>query len=188
MELDRNTIILLCIGFIIVWVVFKRFTKKPQQPQDPHQQRHAAPAATPGNGSFDLDKWFGRAQDVIGIMADTRRTDLEAQWREMDEERQLILADEFLRRSGAEADAARLSEDERRRVGLGLLRQPPGGVAPVSLRRLAAATPAASCRQPHPVSRSRRHTVMTTGTCAKMGPTSPPCSTACGTRSRRRTT
>jgi hypothetical protein len=54
---------------------------------------------------------------VIGIMADTRRTDLEAQWREMDEERQLILADEFLRRSGAEADAARLSEDERRRVG-----------------------------------------------------------------------
>ena len=81
MELDRNTIILLCIGFIIVWVVFKRFSKKPQQPQDPHQQRHAAPAATPGNGSFDLDKWFGRAQDVIGIMADTRRTDLEAQWR-----------------------------------------------------------------------------------------------------------
>ena len=117
MELDRNTIILLCIGFIIVWVVFKRFSGKSQQSQDPHQQRHAAPAATPGDGSFDLDKWFGRAQDVIGIMADTRRTDLEAQWREMDKERQLILADEFLRRSGAEADAARLSEDERRRVG-----------------------------------------------------------------------
>ena len=75
MDLDRNTIILLCIGFIIVWVVFKRFTKKPQQPRDPHQQRHAAPAATPGDGSFDLDKWFGRAQDVIGIMADTRRTE-----------------------------------------------------------------------------------------------------------------
>ena len=118
MELDRTTIILLCIGFIVVWVVFKRFTQKPQQPQDPHQQRHAAPPpASPGNGSFDLDKWFGRAQDVIGVMDDTRRSDLETQWREMDEERQLILADEFLRRNAAEADAAKLSDDERRRIG-----------------------------------------------------------------------
>ena len=118
MELDRTTIILLCIGFIVVWVVFKRFTQKPQQPQDPHQQRNAAPPpASPGNGSFDLDKWFGRAQDVIGVMDDTRRSDLETQWREMDEERQLILADEFLRRNAAEADAAKLSDDERRRIG-----------------------------------------------------------------------
>ena len=118
MELDRTTIILLCIGFIVVWVVFKRFTQKPQQGQDPHQQRHAAPAsASPGNGSFDLEKWFGRAQDVIGVMDDTRRSELEGQWREMDQERQLILADEFLRRNGAEADTARLSEDERIRVG-----------------------------------------------------------------------
>ena len=56
MELDRNTIILLCIGFIIVWVVFKRFSQKPQQPQDPHQRRYAAstPASSPGDGSFDL--------------------------------------------------------------------------------------------------------------------------------------
>ena len=119
MDLDRNTIILLCIGFIIVWVVFKRFSQKPQQPQDPHQRRHAAPAATAatGDGSFDLDKWFGRAQDVIGVMDDTRRGELETQWREMDEERQLILTDEFLRRNGAEADAAKLSGDERRRIG-----------------------------------------------------------------------
>ena len=118
MELDRTTIILLCIGFIVVWVVFKRFTQKPQQPQDPHQQRHAAPPpASSGNGSFDLDKWFGRAQDVIGVMDDTRRSELETQWREMDEERQLILADEFLRRNAAEADAAKLSDDERRRIG-----------------------------------------------------------------------
>lgn len=119
MELDRNTIILLCIGFIIVWVVFKRFSQKPQQPQDPHQRRFAAstPASSPGDGSFDLDKWFGRAQDVIGVMDDTRRSELETQWREMDEERQLILADEFLRRNGADADAAKLSDDERRRVG-----------------------------------------------------------------------
>ena len=120
MELDRTTIILLCIGFIVVWVVFKRFTQKPQQPQDPHQQRHAAPtsaSASPGSGRFDLDKWFGRAQDVIGVMDDTRRSELETQWREMDEERQLILADEFLRRNGAEADAAKLSQDERLRIG-----------------------------------------------------------------------
>lgn len=119
MELDRNTIILLCIGFIIVWVVFKRFNQKPQQPQDPHQRRYAAspPASSPGDGRFDLDKWFGRAQDVIGVMDDTRRSELETQWREMDEERQLILADEFLRRNGAEADTAKLSDDERRRVG-----------------------------------------------------------------------
>ena len=118
MELDRTTIILLCIGFIIVWVVFKRFSQKPQQPQDPHQRRNVAPAASsPGDGSFDLDKWFGRAQDVIGVMDDTRRSELETQWREMDEERQLILADEFLRRNGAEADAAKLSGDERRRIG-----------------------------------------------------------------------
>jgi len=118
MELDRTTIILLCIGFIIVWVVFRRFSQKPQQPQDPHQRRNAAPAASsPGDGSFDLDKWFGRAQDVIGVMDDTRRSELETQWREMDEERQLILADEFLRRNGADADAAKLSADERRRVG-----------------------------------------------------------------------
>lgn len=118
MELDRNTIILLCIGFIIVWVVFKRFSQKPQQPQDPHQRRHAAPSpASPGDGSFDLDKWFGRAQDVIGVMDDTRRGELETQWREMDEERQLILTDEFLRRNGAEADAAKLSQDERLRIG-----------------------------------------------------------------------
>ena len=118
MELDRNTIILLCIGFIVVWVVFKRFTQKPQQPQDPHQRRYAAPAATsPGDASFDLDKWFGRAQDVIGVMDDTRRTELETQWREMDDERQIILADEFLRRNGADADTAKLSGDERRRIG-----------------------------------------------------------------------
>ena len=119
MELDRTTIILLCIGFIVVWVVFKKFTHKPQQPQDPHQQRHAAPSAasSPSDGSFDLDKWFGRAQDVIGVMDDTRRSELETQWREMDEERQLILADEFLRRNAAEADAAKLSDDERRRIG-----------------------------------------------------------------------
>ena len=117
MELDRNTIILLCIGFIIVWVVFKRFSQKPQQPQDPHQRRHAAPAPAPGDGGFDLDRWFGRAQDVIGVMDDTRRGELETQWQEMDEERQLILTDEFLRRNGAEADAAKLSDDERRRIG-----------------------------------------------------------------------
>ena len=119
MDLDRNTIILLCIGFIIVWVVFKRFSQKPQQPRDSHQQRHAAPSSSPGlgDGSFDLDKWFGRAQDVIGVMDDTRRTELEEQWRQMDEERQLVLADEFLRRNAAEADAAKLGEDERRRVG-----------------------------------------------------------------------
>ena len=116
MELDRTTIILLCIAFIVVWVVFKRFTQKPQQPQDPQQQRRVA-AAPPGDGRFDLDKWFGRAQDVIGVMDDTRRTELEDQWREMDEERQLVLADEFLRRNGVEAEAAKLSVDERRRVG-----------------------------------------------------------------------
>ena len=119
MDLDRNTIILLCIGFIIVWVVFKRFSQKPQQPQDPHQRRHAASASAPapGDGGFDLDRWFGRAQDVIGVMDDTRRGELETQWREMDEERQLILTDEFLRRNGAEADAAKLSQDERLRIG-----------------------------------------------------------------------
>ena len=119
MELDRTTIILLCIGFIIVWVVFKRFSQKPQQPQDPHQRRHAAPASAPapGDGGFDLDRWFGRAQDVIGVMDDTRRGELETQWQEMDEERQLILTDEFLRRNGAEADAAKLSQDERLRIG-----------------------------------------------------------------------
>ena len=119
MDLDRNTIILLCIGFIIVWVVFKRFSQKPQQPQDPHQRRHAAPASAPapGDGGFDLDRWFGRAQDVIGVMDDTRRGELETQWQEMDEERQLILTDEFLRRNGAEADAAKLSQDERLRIG-----------------------------------------------------------------------
>ena len=115
MELDRTTIILLCIGFIVVWVVFKRFTQKPQQPHDPHQQRHAAPS--PGDGRFDLDKWFGRAQDVIGVMDDARREEREGQWRQMDEERQLVLADEFLRRNGTETEAGKLSVDERRRVG-----------------------------------------------------------------------
>ena len=115
--MDRPTIILLCIAFIVVWVVFKRFTQKPQQPQDPQQQQRRAAAAPPGDGRFDLDKWFGRAQDVIGVMDDTRRTELEDQWREMDEERQLVLADEFLRRNGVEAEAAKLSVDERRRVG-----------------------------------------------------------------------
>ncbi len=110
MELDRTTIILLCIAFIVVWVVFKRFTRKPQQPK-----QTAAVAA--GEQRFDLDKWFGRAQDVIGVMDGARREQREEQWRQMDEERQLVLADEFLRRNDAATEAAKLSVDERRRVG-----------------------------------------------------------------------
>ena len=34
MEMDRTTIILLCIGFIIVWVVFQISCQKPQQRTD----------------------------------------------------------------------------------------------------------------------------------------------------------
>ena len=109
--MDRTTVILLCIGFIIVWVVFKRLTKKPQQ-----RDSDAKSAAEPEQ-SFDLDKWFGRAQDVIGVMDGEQRDSREEEWREMEGERQLALADEFLQRTAAAADAARLSADERRRVG-----------------------------------------------------------------------
>ena len=107
--MDRTTIILLCIGFIIVWVVFKRFTRKPQQRVEAN-----------GAGQtqrFDLDKWFGRAQDVIGVMDGDRRETREEEWRALDGERQLALADEFLQRTAGATEAARLNVDERRRVG-----------------------------------------------------------------------
>lgn len=110
MEMDRTTIILLCIGFIIVWVVFKRFSQKPQQRADANGAAAQAPR-------FDLDKWFGRAQDVIGVMDADQREAREEEWRAMDGERQLALADEFLQRNAGAADAARLNVDERRRVG-----------------------------------------------------------------------
>jgi hypothetical protein len=109
--MDRTTIILLCIGFIIVWVVFKRFSrKKPQERSD-------ANGAAGQEQRFDLDKWFGRAQDVIGVMDGDQREAREEEWRAMDEARQLALADEFLQRNASAADAARLNVDERRRVG-----------------------------------------------------------------------
>ena len=108
--MDRTTIILLCIGFIIVWVVFKRFTqKKPQERADANGGAGQEPR-------FDLDKWFGRAQDVIGVMDGDQREAREEEWRAMEGKRQLALADEFLQRNAGAAEAARLNVDERRRV------------------------------------------------------------------------
>lgn len=108
--MDRTTIVLLCIGFIVVWMVFKHFTRK-KPPQ------RAAANGAGREQRFDLDKWFGRAQDLIGVMDGAQREAREEEWRALDGERQLALADEFLQRTAGAAEAARLNVDERRRVG-----------------------------------------------------------------------
>lgn len=110
--MDRTTIILLCVGFIVVWMVFKHLTgKKPQR------RSGSAGAEQDQEQRFDLDKWFGRAQDVIGVMDGGQRAAREEEWRALDSERQLALADEFLQRTAGAAEASRLNVDERRRVG-----------------------------------------------------------------------
>ncbi len=108
--MDRTTIILLCIGFIVVWMVFKHLTQK-------KPQRRSRDAGDGQEQRFDLDKWFGRAQDVIGVMDGGQRSAREDEWRALDSERQLALADEFLQRTAGAGEASRLNVDERRRVG-----------------------------------------------------------------------
>ena len=139
--MDRTTIVLLCIGFIVVWMVFKHFTqKKPQQ--------RAAANGAGQEQRFDLDKWFGRAQDLIGVMDGAQREAREEEWRALDGGAPARLGGRVpaahRRRCGG-------GPPQRRRTapgGVGLLRQPPGVVAGRRFRFYADASSAPPARSP----------------------------------------
>lgn len=108
--MERSTIIILCVAFIIFWMLVKRLAKRPKKPlvrNRIEKQEH----------QFNLDTWFGKAQDVIGLMASDQREKLESKWRDMGPEKQRVLADEFLRKSNSTGGQDQLSSDERLRVG-----------------------------------------------------------------------
>lgn len=108
--MERSTIIILCVAFIIFWMLVKRLAKRPKRPLVRNR-------ISKQEQQFDLDRWFGKAQDIIGLMASDQREKLESEWRDMGIDKQLVLADEFLRKSNSTGGKDQLSSNERLRVG-----------------------------------------------------------------------
>lgn len=106
--MERSTIILICLAFIVVWMLGKRFLANRQQ---------TGTVGSEPDLMKQVDAWFSVAQEQIGLLEETARADREATWDAMDRVRQLEITDEFLSHHFGEAACKLYRDEEKLRIG-----------------------------------------------------------------------
>ena len=108
--MDRVTIIILCVVFIIIWMVLKRIIKG--------KSTHKPARVASDSLVFNLDKWFSRAQDLIAVMNPELLSDRQKEWDKLSNEKQIALSTEFLERNLTDIrEVKNLTNEELARIG-----------------------------------------------------------------------
>ena len=108
--MDRVTIIILCVAFIIIWMVFKRIIKG--------NSIHKPAREPSGSLVFNLDKWFSRAQDLIAVMNPELLANRQKEWDKLSDEKKIALSTEFLDKNLTNIrEVKSLTNEELARIG-----------------------------------------------------------------------
>lgn len=106
--MDRTTIVLLSLGFIVVWMLGKRFLGKSK----------SETSSTPGTEIMrQVESWFGIAQEQVSLMDKTVRAERETEWDAKPESERLEMTNEFLSRHFDESTVKLYRDEEKLRIG-----------------------------------------------------------------------
>jgi hypothetical protein len=106
--LDRWQIILLCLAFIVVWMLGKKLFRKP----DPAKTGKAQ-----GPSDSQVESWFGTAQERAAFADQETTKRRVATWTGLSEQAQLQLADDFMTSTFGAETTESYSREERLRIG-----------------------------------------------------------------------
>lgn len=103
--MDRTLIIILCVAFIVVWMLGKRFFGKKKEPQ---------------SGANELmrqvETWYSVVQEQVALMDESLRAEREAEWNALPEAERIQMANDFFTRHFGEQSVAVYSTEEKLRV------------------------------------------------------------------------
>jgi hypothetical protein len=106
--MDRTLFIVLCIAFIVVWMLGKRFLGKGKKV-----------AQTPESETMrQVETWYGVAQEQVAFMEEAMRSKREEEWNGLSREERLQITDQFFTRHFGEKSVKLYNEEERLRVAL----------------------------------------------------------------------
>lgn len=104
MELDRTLVIIVCVSFIVIWTLGKRFLGKAKR------SRSGA-----NDTAGRIESWYSTARDQLEMIDSGIRSARKAEWEALSEAEQLEVTNRFLSRYfGANANRIFTSEETLR--------------------------------------------------------------------------
>ena len=106
--IERWHIIVLCLAFIVVWMLGKKLFRKP----DVEETKKA-----PGLSDAKVESWFSAAQERAAFAEEQTRELRAASWGGLSEPQQLSLAEDFLAATFGAETPETYSSEEKLRIG-----------------------------------------------------------------------
>ena len=106
--LERWQIIVLCLAFIVVWMLGKKLFKKPDAEET---------GKTRGLSDGDVEAWFSTAQERTAFADEETRKLRAASWAALSEIEQLQLSEDFIAATFGAETSEGYSGEEKLRIG-----------------------------------------------------------------------